>query len=244
MPAEPTHRPLLHPPAILQWTVACGHWCSSSRHRRSGVCWPRCTSFAACRAFTFAILLPATLSSGPHRHLRPAGRRRAGLAGGDDRRSRRAPRSLRLRSVRLPGARVRRSCRAGVAALPLFKVFRIRGADPSPALYRSSRISSSPCGPRRGLGYHFSNGITFGVMYMAMIGEASRRSWLWAILLAMGPELAMLITPYAASSALPSRRCSWPSRFPRFDSLRRVGLYAKGQACPGHCGRDGKSGVM
>jgi hypothetical protein len=46
--------------------------------------------------------------------------------------------------------------------------------------------------------YHFSNGITFGVMYMAMIGDAGRRSWLWAIALAAGLELAMLFTPYTS----------------------------------------------
>src|SRR5262249_30754277 len=44
--------------------------------------------------------------------------------------------------------------------------------------------------------YHFSNGVTFGVMYFAMIGDSRRRSWLWAILLAAGLELAMLLTPY------------------------------------------------
>jgi uncharacterized MnhB-related membrane protein len=44
--------------------------------------------------------------------------------------------------------------------------------------------------------YHFSNGITFGVMYMAIIGDARRRSWIWAIVLAVGLELAMLFTPY------------------------------------------------
>jgi hypothetical protein len=44
--------------------------------------------------------------------------------------------------------------------------------------------------------YHFSNGMTFGVMYMALIGDAIKRSWLWAIVLAVGLELAMLFTPY------------------------------------------------
>lgn len=44
--------------------------------------------------------------------------------------------------------------------------------------------------------YHFSNGATFGVMYMAMIGEATRRHWVWAVLFAMGLELGMLFTPY------------------------------------------------
>jgi hypothetical protein len=46
--------------------------------------------------------------------------------------------------------------------------------------------------------YHLSNGITFGVMYMAMIGDAQRRSWWWAIVLAVGLELAMLFTPYTS----------------------------------------------
>jgi len=44
--------------------------------------------------------------------------------------------------------------------------------------------------------YHFSNGITFGVMYMALIGDASRRSWWWGVVLAVGLEVAMLATPY------------------------------------------------
>lgn len=44
--------------------------------------------------------------------------------------------------------------------------------------------------------YHFSNGATFGVMYMAMIGNATRRHWAWAILLALALELGMLLTPY------------------------------------------------
>src|SRR5262249_694188 len=51
--------------------------------------------------------------------------------------------------------------------------------------------------------YHFSNGVTFGVMYLAMIGDARRRSWLWAVLLATGLELAMLLTPYPQSFPLP-----------------------------------------
>jgi hypothetical protein len=47
-----------------------------------------------------------------------------------------------------------------------------------------------------GWAYHFSNGITFGVMYVAIIGNARCRSWLWAVVLAAGLELAMLLTPY------------------------------------------------
>ena len=54
-----------------------------------------------------------------------------------------------------------------------------------------------------GWAYHFSNGVTFGIMYFAMIGEARRRSWWWAVLLATGLELAMLLTPYPAFFAIP-----------------------------------------
>ena len=44
--------------------------------------------------------------------------------------------------------------------------------------------------------YHFSNGATFGVMYVAMIGDATRRHWAWAVLMALALELGMLLTPY------------------------------------------------
>jgi hypothetical protein len=44
--------------------------------------------------------------------------------------------------------------------------------------------------------YHFSNGATFGVMYMALIGNATRRHWAWAVLMALVIELGMLVTPY------------------------------------------------
>lgn len=44
--------------------------------------------------------------------------------------------------------------------------------------------------------YHFSNGATFGVMYLAIIGDGARRHWAWAVLFALGLELGMLLTPY------------------------------------------------
>jgi hypothetical protein len=46
--------------------------------------------------------------------------------------------------------------------------------------------------------YHFSNGATFGVMYLAIVGGGTRRHWIWAVLFALGLELAMLLTPYPA----------------------------------------------
>jgi hypothetical protein len=47
-----------------------------------------------------------------------------------------------------------------------------------------------------GWGYHFSNGATFGVMYVALIGSPTRRRWAWAALMALALELGMLLTPY------------------------------------------------
>jgi len=51
--------------------------------------------------------------------------------------------------------------------------------------------------------YHFSNGATFGVMYLAMVGDAQRRHWGWAMLFALALELAMLFTPYPAVFNIP-----------------------------------------
>ena len=44
--------------------------------------------------------------------------------------------------------------------------------------------------------YHFSNGATFGVMYLSIIGNVARRHWAWAVLFALALELGMLFTPY------------------------------------------------
>jgi hypothetical protein len=87
-----------------------------------------------------------------------------------------------------------------VPPMPLFKVFPRFGAmllgEPleQPAYSLAAHLW--------GWAYHFSNGATFGVMFAAMIGEASRRyggGWLWAVLLAVGIEASMLLSPYARS---------------------------------------------
>ena len=51
--------------------------------------------------------------------------------------------------------------------------------------------------------YHFSNGATFGVMYVAMIGNPTRRHWAWAVLIALALELGMLLTPYPQIFQIP-----------------------------------------
>ena len=51
--------------------------------------------------------------------------------------------------------------------------------------------------------YHLSNGATFGVMYLAMVGDALRRSWGWAVVMALALELGMLLTPYAQVFQIP-----------------------------------------
>jgi hypothetical protein len=82
--------------------------------------------------------------------------------------------------------------------LPLFNVFPRFGAmilaQPCDATTPDSQFTLAA--HLTGWIYHFSNGITFGVMYMALVGDATRRSWLWAVLFATSLELAMLFTPY------------------------------------------------
>ncbi len=51
--------------------------------------------------------------------------------------------------------------------------------------------------------YHFSNGATFGVMYVALLGDPSRRHWAWGIVMAVGLELGMLLTPYPGFFNIP-----------------------------------------
>ena len=51
--------------------------------------------------------------------------------------------------------------------------------------------------------YHFSNGATFGVMYLAIIGSSERRHWVWAVIFALGLELGMLFTPYPSVFNIP-----------------------------------------
>jgi hypothetical protein len=88
-----------------------------------------------------------------------------------------------------------------VPPMKLFKVFPRFGA-----MILGQPIEQpdySPAAHLLGWIYHFSNGATFGVMYMAIIGDASRRHWGWAVLFALGLELGMLFTPYPAVFNIP-----------------------------------------
>ena len=81
-----------------------------------------------------------------------------------------------------------------VPSLPLFKVFPQFGA-----MILSRADSDSLAAILIGWAYHFSNGITFGVMYATMVNGRWRRRWPVAIVFAMGLEVAMLFTPYPAT---------------------------------------------
>jgi hypothetical protein len=81
-----------------------------------------------------------------------------------------------------------------VPSLPLFKVFPQFGA-----MILGKADSNSLAVILVGWAYHFSNGITFGVMYAAMVNGQWRRRWPVAIVFAVGLELAMLFTPYPAT---------------------------------------------
>lgn len=81
-----------------------------------------------------------------------------------------------------------------VPALPLFKVFPLFGA-----MILNQTDPHSLAANLVGWGYHFSNGITFGVMYAAMVNGQWRRLWWVAVVFAVGLELGMLFTPYPAT---------------------------------------------
>lgn len=86
----------------------------------------------------------------------------------------------------------------GVPQMALFKVFPRFGAL---ILGQPKEQSSYTLGTHLlGWCYHFSNGATFGVMFAALIGEAThrfQRAWPHAVIMAMGIEAALLLSPYA-----------------------------------------------
>jgi len=81
-----------------------------------------------------------------------------------------------------------------VPPMPLFKVFPRFGAMVLGQPIEQPEYSVTA--HIIGWTYHFSNGATFGVMYLAIIGSALRRHWAWAVLFALALELGMLFTSY------------------------------------------------
>jgi hypothetical protein len=88
-----------------------------------------------------------------------------------------------------------------VPALNLFKVFPAFGAMLLGQPLQQAHYSLSA--QWLGWAYHFSNGLTIGVMYLALIGAGARRHWGWAVLLALVLELGMLSTPYSRVFGIP-----------------------------------------
>jgi len=81
-----------------------------------------------------------------------------------------------------------------VPPMPLFKVFPRFGAMVLGQPIEQPEYSVTA--HIVGWTYHFSNGATFGVMYLAIVGSALRRHWAWAVSFALALELGMLLTPY------------------------------------------------
>jgi hypothetical protein len=81
-----------------------------------------------------------------------------------------------------------------VPSLQLFKMFPRFGAMILGQPLEQSAYS--PLAHLVGWAYHFGNSLTFGIMYVALVGDADKRNWAWAVLFSTGVELGMLLTPY------------------------------------------------
>jgi hypothetical protein len=88
-----------------------------------------------------------------------------------------------------------------VPQMPLFKVFPRFGAMILGQPVEQGHYSVLT--QLVGWTYHFSNGVTFGVMYVALIGNPSRRSWWWGVTMATGIEAALLLSPYGKFFGIP-----------------------------------------
>ena len=88
-----------------------------------------------------------------------------------------------------------------VPALKLFKVFPRFGAMllGQPIEQTHYTIQAQLLG----WGYHFSNGVTFGIMYVTLLNDPAQRHWAWGVVFAVGLELGMLFTPYPAYFQIP-----------------------------------------
>ena len=88
-----------------------------------------------------------------------------------------------------------------VPQMPLYKVFPRFGAmilaQPVEQMHYSLAAQLV------GWTYHFSNGVTFGVMYVALLGYPRTRAWWWGVVMASGIEMALLISPYGRFFGIP-----------------------------------------
>jgi hypothetical protein len=89
--------------------------------------------------------------------------------------------------------------------LPLFKIFPRFGAMILGQSFTAAQTDSqfTLTAHLTGWIYHLSNGVTFGIMYMALLGDARRVAWWWGIVMAVGLEIFMLITPYTQFFGIP-----------------------------------------
>jgi hypothetical protein len=89
--------------------------------------------------------------------------------------------------------------------LPLFKVFPRFGAMILGQSFTAAQTDSQFTLTAHLVGwiYHLSNGITFGIMYLALLGDARHRAWAWGIVMAVSLEIFMLITPYTSFFSIP-----------------------------------------
>ncbi|MDB6038609.1 MAG: hypothetical protein JWM99_2450 [Verrucomicrobiales bacterium] len=83
-----------------------------------------------------------------------------------------------------------------VPQMDLFKVFPRFGAMILNQPIEQSHYSASA--QVTGWIYHFSNGATFGVMYMALLAPQKLKEWWWGVAMAVAIEGALLLTPYSA----------------------------------------------
>ena len=119
--------------------------------------------------------------------------------------------------------------------LPLFKVFPRFGAMILGRPYTQAQTDSQfPLLTHVvGWAYHLGNGASFGVMYLAVLGDAGRRSWGWAAVMAAGLELALLFTPYTSFFGIaPTWRFVVVTLLAHLVFGVVLGLYARAQAIP------------
>jgi hypothetical protein len=92
----------------------------------------------------------------------------------------------------------------GVPQMPLFKVFPRFGALILGEPYTPTQPDGQFTLASHVIGwlYHFSNGVTFGVMYVALLGQPRTRTAWWGVALAVGIEAALLISPYSRFFAI------------------------------------------